>query len=49
MAAVPAYIVMAAIVVVFAALAWTKPECASGTVASMAWGNGWVCLSGYKP
>jgi len=43
------YVLMGALVVLFAYIAWTKPICGPGFVPSLAVGNGWVCLQGYKP
>jgi hypothetical protein len=33
----------------FAYLALTKPDCRTGFVPLLGYGEGWICVSGYKP
>ena len=43
------YLMMGFIIVFFGYLAWTKPVCNADTVPMFAFGNGWICVQGYKP
>ena len=37
------------LIALFGYLAWTKPDCRAGFVPLLAYGEPWICVSGYKP